>query len=248
MLRPRTLRALAAARHAGLHVVIVTGRMFQSVRPYLEQAGLTDPVVCYQGAVVADPVSGDFLRHVPIPIEPALEAIDAVEEEGFALNCYVDDLLYVARETSGSRAYADFQGLEIHSVGDLRSWLVREPTKLVAVGEPHALDGLEVRMKQRFDDRLYISKSLPYFLEFAHPSVTKGAGLDFLAARLGVKPERTIAFGDGENDVELVDWAGFGIAVANAHDRVLAAADWVCPRVDDEGVAQVLEALLDSRQ
>ena len=246
-MKPRTVRALGAARDAGLHVVVVTGRMFRSVRPYLEQAGLTDPVICYQGAVVADPVSGDFLRHVPVPLEPALEAIAAVEEEGFALNCYLDDLLYVARETAGSRAYADFQGLEIHEVGDLRSWLDREPTKLVAVGEPKALDGLEVRMKDRFGDRLYISKSLPYFLEFAHPSVTKATGLDFLAERLGVTRERTIAFGDGENDVELVDWAGFGVAVANAHDRVLAAADWICPRVEDEGVAQVLEALLGTR-
>ena len=103
-------------------------------------------------------------------------------------------------------------------------------------------------MKALFGDRLYISKSLPYFLEFAHPSVTKATGLDFLADRLGVARERTIAFGDGENDVELVEWAGFGVAVANAHDRVLAAADWVCPRVEDEGVAQVLEALLDSRR
>jgi hydroxymethylpyrimidine pyrophosphatase-like HAD family hydrolase len=99
-------------------------------------------------------------------------------------------------------------------------------------------------MKERFDGRLYISKSLPYFLEFAHPSVTKGSGLDFLSDRLGVAREQTIAFGDGENDIELVEWAGFGVAVANAHERVLEAADWVCPGVDDEGVAQVLEALL----
>jgi Cof subfamily protein (haloacid dehalogenase superfamily) len=229
-------------------VVVVTGRMFRSVRPYLEQAGLTDPVICYQGAVVADPASGEFLLHVPLPLEEALEAIAAVEDEGFPVNCYVDDLLYVARVTPGSRSYADFQGLEIHEVGDLRSWLDRDPTKLVAVGDPLELDGLEVRMKARFAGRLYISKSLPFFLEFAHPSVTKGSGLDFLAARLDVPRERTIAFGDGENDVELVEWAGFGVAVANAHDRVLAAADWVCPRVDDEGVAQVLEALLDSRR
>ena len=48
--------------------------------------------------------------------------------------------------------------------------------------------------------------------------MTKGAGLDFLAAHMGFSHERTIAFGDGENDVELVEWAGFGVAVENAHD------------------------------
>ena len=92
------------------------------------------------------------------------------------------------------------------------------------------------------------AKSLPYFLEFAAPNVTKAAGLEFVAERLGFERAKTVSFGDGENDVELVDWAGFGIAVANAHDRVLAAADFVCPDVREEGVAQVIGAYLDSRQ
>jgi hypothetical protein len=227
--------------------VIVTGRMLQSVGRYLAEAGLDDPVVCYQGALVADPRTGEILRHVPIPRELALEAIAAVEAEGFHLNCYVDDELYVAEVTPEARAYADFQQLEIHTVGSLPDWLDRDPTKLVAVGDPVELDGLEVRLKERFGRRLYISKSLPYFLEFAHPEVTKAAGLEFLARRLGVTREQTVAFGDGENDVELLEWAGYAVAVANAHDRVLAVADLVCPRDSEQGVAQVLEAYLDSR-
>jgi hydroxymethylpyrimidine pyrophosphatase-like HAD family hydrolase len=103
-------------------------------------------------------------------------------------------------------------------------------------------------MKAHFGPRLYISKSLPFFLEFAAPGVTKGAGLDFLSAHMGFTRERTIAFGDGENDVELVGWATFGIAVENAHARVKAVADWICPSAEEQGVAQVLEALLHSRR
>ncbi len=247
VLRPRTRAAIGAARAAGLHVIVVTGRMFRSVRPYLAEAGLDDPVVCYQGAVVTDPATGEFLRHVPIPRDVALEAIEAVVASGFHLNCYVDDLLYVAEVTPEARAYADFQHLEIHPVGDLHSWLATEPTKLVAVGDPHALDELEAQLKPVFAGRLYISKSLPHFLEFANPAVSKGSGLDFVASRLGFGPAHTIAFGDGENDVELLEWADYGVAVANAHERVLAIADLVCPSVEDEGVAQVIEALLDSR-
>jgi Cof subfamily protein (haloacid dehalogenase superfamily) len=245
--KPRTLAALARARAAGLHVIVVTGRMFRSVRPYLAEAQLPDPVVCYQGAVVADPASGEFLRHVPIPLEVAREAIDAVVAAGFHLNCYVDDLLYVAEETPEARAYADFQHLEIHVVGDLHAWLREEPTKLVAVGDQHALDELEARLRPVFGGRLFIAKSLPYFLEFANPSVSKGSGLEFVAERVGFTREQTIGFGDGENDVELLEWAGYGVAVANAHERVLAVADYVCPSADDEGVAQVVDAFLDSR-
>jgi Cof subfamily protein (haloacid dehalogenase superfamily) len=204
-------------------------------------------VICYQGAVVAD-AEGRWLRHEPISLDLAREAIGAVEAEGLGLNVYVGDELYVSAVTKEARDYAGFQGLEIHEVGSLLDWLNEPPTKLVCVGDPHELEGVEVRMKARFGQRMYISKSLPYFLEFAAPGVTKGAGLDFLAAHMGFTPERTIAFGDGENDVELVEWAGFGIAVENAHPRVKAVADWICPSAEEQGVAQVLEALVNSRR
>src|SRR5262249_61258017 len=113
--------------------------------------------------------------------------------------------------------------------------------------DPDELDGLGDRMRARFAGRLWVTKSLPKFLEFATLGVSKGTGLEFLSERLGFSRGRTIAFGDGENDVELVAWAGYGIAVDNAHDRVKAVADFVCPSVDEEGVAQVLETYLDSR-
>jgi Cof subfamily protein (haloacid dehalogenase superfamily) len=246
VLRPRTQEALERTRATGAHVIVVTGRMFRAVRPYLEQAGLDDLVVCYQGAVVADPATGVFVLHVPIPLPEAREAMDAVIAAGFHLNCYVDDLLYVAEVTPEARRYADFQHLDIHAVGDLRVWLDRDPTKLVAVGDPDALDELEEELKPRFEGRLFISKSLPYFLEFAHPAVSKGSGLEFVAERVGFRPEETVACGDGENDRELLDWAGFGVAVANAHEDVLERADLVVPSVQDEGVAVLLDAYLDS--
>ena len=221
--------------------------MFRSVRPYLETARIDAPVVCYQGAVVADPATGEFLRHQPIPLELARETVAVLDEEGFHVNCYVDDELYVAEVNPEAERYARFQHLPVHAVGNLAAWLSEPPTKLVTIGDPDVLDGLEARMKERFAGRLYISKSLPYFLEFASPEVTKASGLAFVAQQVGFAPERTVAFGDGENDVELLEWAGFGVAVANAHGRVLEVADWVCPSAEVEGVAQVMDALLDSR-
>ncbi len=183
--------------------------MFQSVRRYALQAGITDPVVCYQGAVVADPTTGEFLRHVPMPEPEAREVIPAVEALGYTILVYVDDELYVSRETPESDAYAGFQHLVVHPVGDLLAWLPKAPTKLVCVGDPRELDGLEVEMKARFGERLFISKSLPHFLEFASPSVHKGTGLDFAAEHVGFSSERSVAFGDGENDIELLRWAGY---------------------------------------
>jgi Cof subfamily protein (haloacid dehalogenase superfamily) len=179
-----------------------------------------------------------------MPEPEAREVIEAIEARGYTILVYVDDELYVSHETPESDAYAGFQHLVVHPVGDLLAWLPKAPTKLVVVGDPHALDGLEVEMKAHFGSRLYISKSLPHFLEFASPAVHKGAGLDFAAERVGFSRERSVSFGDGENDVELLEWAGFAVAVANAHPKVLAVADFVCPSVDEEGVAQVIESYL----
>jgi hypothetical protein len=217
--------------------------MFQAVRRYLTGP---EPVVCYQGAAVVDPASGAFLRHVPIPLPLAREAIDAIQRAGFGLNCYVDDELYVAQVTPEAERYASFQHIRLHVVGALLDWLDREPTKLVVVGDPEALDTLGRELRGLFRDRLFIAKSLPYFLEFASPEVSKGSGLAFVAERLGFTPAETVAFGDGENDIELLDWAGYGVAVANAHDDILVRADFVCPSAQDQGVAQVIEALLAS--
>jgi len=234
---------LRTANDAGIPVIVVTGRMVQSIRKALAPAGVEAPVICYQGAVVAD-ADGTWLRHEPLPLELARETIAALAEEGYSPNVYVDDELYVAEDTEAARAYASLNRIDFHIVGPLLDWLEEPPTKLVAVGDPSALDALEPRMKERFGDREFVSKSLPHFLEFAAKGVTKGAGLDFLAAHLGFTKARTIAFGDGENDIELVEWADYGIAVENASDRIKALADWVCPPAEHEGVAQVLEALL----
>jgi Cof subfamily protein (haloacid dehalogenase superfamily) len=227
-------------------VVVVTGRMVKSIRQALAPAGVEAPVIAYQGAVVADE-DGRWLRHEPIPLDLAREIIAALADEGHSPNVYVDDELYVADDTQEARAYASLNRVDFHVVGPLLDWLSEPPTKLVCVGEPSRLDQLEPRMKQRFGDRAFISKSLPHFLEFAQAGVTKGAGMDFLADHLGFTKAQTIAFGDGENDIELVEWPSYGIAMGNAHERVKAVARWVCPPAAEEGVAQVLEALLDSK-
>jgi hypothetical protein len=244
-LHPRTIAALHRARGAGLDVIVVTGRMVRSIRQALAPAELDDPVICYQGAVVAD-AGGRWLRHEPIPVDLARETIAALAQAGYSPNVYVDDELYVEQDTAEARRYAALNKIPFHVVGPLLDWLDAPPTKLVVVADPGDLDALRPQMEEQFGDREHIAKSLPYFLEFARAGVTKGAGLDFLAAHMGFTREQTIAFGDGENDIELVEWAGYGVAVGNAHDRVKELADFVCPPVTEEGVAQVLDAYLDS--
>jgi hypothetical protein len=219
--------------------------MFRSVRPYLDAAGIDDPVICYQGAAVVDPVDATFLLHRPLELAVAREAVAALEDAGHPPNVYVDDELFVAEHTAYSRAYADFQRLPVTEVGDLLAWLDRPPTKLVAVGEPDELPTLRATLSERLGERVFLTRSLPHLLELGHPAVSKGSGLRFVAERLELDIERTVAFGDGENDRELIETAGFGFAIAGGDAGLVARADAVCAGPPGEGVAAVIEAALD---
>ncbi len=220
--------------------------MFRSVRPFLAEAGIEEPVVCYQGAAVVDPASGAFLLHEPLALDPAREVITLLTELGHPPNCYVGDRLYVDRHTEYSRKYAEFQHLPVEEVGDLVAWLVEDPTKLVAVADPEEIPALRAAVAERFADRVYLTTSLPHLLEMGNPAASKGSGMAFVADHLGISLERVVSFGDGENDLELIAAAGFGIAVEDANPLLLERADWVCPSAEVEGVATVIDAYLDS--
>lgn len=247
VLGERTLAAIARSQTAGVPVLVATGRMFRSVEPYLERAGIREPVVCYQGAAVVDPTTREFLLHEPLELGIAREAVAALLTHGLSPNVYVGDHLYVAEETEYSRAYSGFQQLPVTEVGDLLAWLGDEPTKLVAVAEPERLAEVRLELEREFGDRLFITTSLPHLLELGHPGASKGSGIAFVAELLRIDLAHVVAFGDGENDLELLAESGLGIAIEGAHPRLQAIADRTCPGPMDEGVASVIETVLDSR-
>ena len=121
----------------------------------------------------------------------------------------------------GAERYASFQGIELHIVGDLDAWLDRAPTKLVVIGDPDALDRLGGRLRPQFADRLWVTKSLPFFLELAAEGVSKASGLSFLAERMGFEQERTLAFGDGARTIS--SWSTGAATASRSRTPTLAS-------------------------
>ena len=117
----------------------------------------------------------------------------------------------------------------------------------MAVADPEEIPAIRQKIAAAFGERLFLTTSLPYLLELGNPAVSKGTGLEFVADRLGVPVDGIVAFGDGENDIELLEHAGFGIAIDDGHPLLIERADWTCPGPEEEGVASVIDAYLDSR-
>jgi Cof subfamily protein (haloacid dehalogenase superfamily) len=244
-LTDRLVAAVAAVRATGVRPIIATGRMFRSARPFALRLDLDTPLICYQGALIADARSGEWLVHTPMPVPLAREVLGALD--GQHVNVYVHDELYVEELNADALEYARHSKLEPRVVGPLDEWLTEPTTKIVVVGEPARLDVLETQLHDRFGQRLFIAKSLPHFLEVAEPEVSKGSGLRWVCRRLGIDPGRVISFGDGANDIELLQEAGLGVAVEDADPALLPHAAFTVPSVEEDGVAAFLEELAAAR-
>ena len=244
-LADRTRLAVARAAKAGAAVTLATGRMFTSARRASRQLGIKTPIATSQGAHVADPTSGEVLYHLPLSEQMALDALTALRSSDLEVMAYHGEVVYVKEMTPWSEAYAQRNGTDVSAVGDLTSVAGRGLTRLVVVGDEEEIRLLESALIPRIGSRLYVTRSLPHFCEILHPEGGKDRALAWLCRRLGVQRGETVAFGNGYNDVRMLRWAGLGVAVADAVPEVLEAADRVAPPTEDDGVAQVLEQLLD---
>ncbi|HZC18930.1 MAG TPA: HAD hydrolase family protein, partial [Rubrobacteraceae bacterium] len=98
--------------------------------------------------------------------------------------------------------------------------------------------------RRAFSGRLFVTRSLPHYVEVGGLQGTKAAALEFLCELWGIDPARTLAFGDADNDIDMLSFAGLGVAVGGMNDEVRAAADAVAPTVDEDGVASFIRDLV----
>lgn len=240
-------RALMLAQQAGVVVTLATGRMFRATLPFARELGVAAPLIVYQGALVKHSVTGEVVLHRPLPLELALDVVDRLTRRGYHVNVYLDDCLYVERTGPESALYESISRVSARPVGPLLPFLKergQEPTKVLVVGREKELDQLAAELRPLYGNSMHITKSKPFFLEFSHPLANKGQALAAVAAYYGFSPEEVIAVGDADNDLEMIAWAGLGVAVANARPRVREVADYITASNEEDGVARVVEKFI----
>ena len=241
---PELPPALAHLRAAGIDTVFCTGRMFVSARKVAARLGLRQGlIVCYQGAMVLDLSSGERLLHTTMDTELAAEVVRVARALGRHVNAYIDDRLFVEDLSDWARRYAEHVEVELNVVPNLEEAVMRRPpTKLVLLTAAADAEQLLPHLQERWQDRLYVTRSQPEYIEIADATVSKSGALEWLCARDGLRRERVVACGDGMNDVDMLRWAGLGIAMAEATPPVRAAGDLVVPRADLPAVFEDLAA------
>lgn len=244
-LSARTTEAVRAVVRRGVVFVLASGRMPQAMREAARELDLCGPMIAYNGALTLDLGTDTVLESLPVPQDLAREAARLAEELGGHVQAYQNGEYLFAKDNAHSQAYAASIGLRGRETGlPLSQCLVGGANKLLVIGEREEIRRWAPQMRAHFGRRLCCAISRPNYIEVFRAGVDKAAALEALCRRLGIARQETAAFGDGENDLGMVHFAGRGYIMANAREDVLCRAPLRAPSNAQDGLAQILEQML----
>jgi hypothetical protein len=242
----RTVAAVRAFEAAGGAFTIATGRGVAAMKRYMEQLQSRTPLILLNGSLGYDPVTGeDIFRHEipssaievvwPILLAHKLDIVVHGPRRGFirGMNEVIAEHL---RE----------DGITVDEVPAMSPANLSSVVKILTIGEPPLLDQAEAAIRAT-GVPVQMVRSHATYLEVLPPVGGKGRGLTTLLKHLDVPVECSLAVGDFLNDLELVQTAGLGVAMANAHPGLKAVASWETLSNMEDGVAAILEALVEGR-
>jgi len=236
----RNIDALRRAQDAGARVVIATGRPIWWLGPVIE-AGFTGTAVCMNGAVVYDIAAGEIIASSPLSPLTMQSFVTALEEQTSDFALAVERLGISVQACIAEQHYEHPWAFGYFRRAD-RAELLAEPAAKLLVRGIGDSRSLALAARSAGTDIVHITYSTDDgLIEVAAAGVNKGAALAELAGRWGIDPRDVIAFGDMPNDLEMLHWAGFGVAMGNAHPDVAAIATEVGAHHHEDGVAQILE-------
>jgi HAD superfamily hydrolase (TIGR01484 family) len=238
----RTRRAIAGLEAAGITFLICTARPPRWLRPLAEETGHRGLAVCANGGVIWDLHTDRMVEAFPVQAELAREVVRRLRAELPTGAWAVERAGGFAHEP----AYTPRWPVPDDTVVDAIDALLEPPAVKLMLRHPDlSADALLAHARELIGDLVEVSHSSSHdaLLEISAPGVSKASALAGVCAQRGIGAEEVMAFGDMPNDLAMLSWAGWGVAVANAHPEVLAAADEVTGSNDEAGVAAVLERL-----
>lgn len=239
----RTVAALRAARAAGIFVVAATGRAPLSAMDRLAHHDIVDMLVCSNGSLIHDPRTNRSTDRFPIDAT-------SVAEVFARLDASLPGVSFCWEAEDHSAWDEGFHAIAIEHP-DLWTFApAPRPgpslsiTKLMVLHPTLERELLLATLREHLDVPVTLASSGVRFVEVTGEGISKAHALAVLADRFGVDASEVVAFGDNHNDIAMLQWAGSGVAVANALPEVHAVADTVIGDHHDDAVAAHVEALL----
>ena len=265
VITPKTAEALKKAQAMGVRLVIASGRADQGLYQYADVLDMPSHhgiFVCYNGAKVMDCQTKEVYFHQPMSIEEGKAVLEHMKKFRVSPIIAKDEYMYTNDVYAGmihKNIGSDeiFNVIQYESRGnlfilcekrDLAAFADFPIEKILTAGEPEYLRDHWQEMGAPFNDTLSCMFTAPFYYEFTAKNVDKAKAIDAAFTKLGYTADEMIAFGDAENDISMLEYAGIGVAMGNATDAVKAIADEITLSNDEDGIAESLYKHIEGLQ
>lgn len=250
-----TKKTIKRAIASGIQIVVASGRALRSLPEELLEIEGIRYAITSNGAAVYDLRTRECLKEYRLTSASVEEILRRTEKLGVAYEAFIDGKPYGQKEYvkdpvrfGATPASVPYVQRTRQPVENIREFILSNKERLnsldVVVKDEETKEKIWADLKQNVPD-LYITSSIIQLLEISYKDCGKHSGARFLLDYLGIPQQELAAFGDGDNDAELLRFAGLGIAVANASPGCQAAADEITLSNDEDGVARAIEKILD---
>lgn len=236
------------AKTKGIKIVVCTGRPLPGVSPILEALNLEeegDYVITYNGALVQQSHNGKAIAHHTLSHKDFLKIEEMSRQVD--VHCHTIDEKYIYTANKDISPYSVRESFLVNMPIHYRTVEEMDPTleisKMMMIDEPDILDAAIAKLPKDFYDEYTILKSEPFYLEVLNKSASKGQALKDLGEILGIPRENMMAIGDNENDKDMIEYAGMGVAMGNAIASVKEISNYVTDTNEHDGVATAIEAI-----
>lgn len=239
--------AIQSARENGKKVVIATGRPLVGVQRYLEQLDMVtdeDYVIAFNGSLVQTAKTGRVIYKKTLTWQDYQDLYEVSQTLGLHIHALTEYhvMTPIDNPYTGVEASINLIETEVIAVEDVPK--DRTIVKVMFVDDPKKLDAATDLLPEWVKEKYTIVRSADIFLEFLEKTVNKGTGVAAVANEMGITSEAVIAVGDAGNDLDMIAYAGLGVAMENAFDYVKEAADFITHSNDADGVAYVIDKFM----
>jgi len=215
----------------GIKTILCSGRPTASmikVAKKLFPSFKDNYIISYNGASVTKLEENTPLFSLGLEQDIAKDIANIAHKAGITAQLYRGEKFFVEEETERAIQYSKDTGLEYEIVGDLSAFIDFSPLKMLLHGEHEELLAILPKVEKICKNRAHFTFSKPHYLEFINLNVNKGVGIEKLCEALGIEISKTLAVGDSDNDIEMLQTAGKAVVVANAKERPRKIASYIC--------------------
>ncbi len=245
----KTIDAIVRIQEAGVKVAIASGRCTAGIMPTARKIRLDEfggYIVSYNGACITNCQTGEVIYNINLPDGIVQEIYEFSKKEKTGIMTYHNNDI-IAENDADQYIQIDAKGcdIDIHVVEDFGKEVTYPVNKCLLTGDPDFMAGVEPKAAKAFEGRLSVYRSEDFYVEMMPLGIDKAYGLERLLERLGCEKSQMICCGDGFNDISMIEYAGLGVAMANASEEVRASADYAAPHCDEDGLVDVIQRFIE---